>query len=57
MLMLGDLIPKLKTRSGKQGGAEQSQPQSSSNPKKGKGKGRRCAAGIFVRTFFFSIED
>lgn len=41
MLMLGDLIPKLKTRSGKQGGAEQSQPQSSSNPKKGKGKGRR----------------
>lgn len=40
MVMLGDLIPKLKTRSGKQGGSEQAQQQSSGNTKKGKGKRR-----------------
>ncbi|KAJ4439762.1 signal recognition particle 19 kDa protein [Periplaneta americana] len=41
MLYLGQMIPKLKSRSGKQGSADQGQSQSSSGASKKKGKGRR----------------
>lgn len=41
MVMLGDMIPKLKSRVSKPGGAEQNQQKTTSNPKKDKGKGKR----------------
>lgn len=42
MLMLSDMIPKLKSRvGGKQGTGDQCQQKSSNNPKKEKGKGKR----------------
>jgi len=41
MLYLGQMIPKLKSRAGKQGSSDQGQSQSSSGALKKKGKGRR----------------
>ncbi|PSN30640.1 Signal recognition particle 19 kDa protein [Blattella germanica] len=41
MLYVGQMIPKLKSRSGKQGTSDQSQAQSSSGASKKRGKGRR----------------
>jgi len=41
MLYLGQMIPKLKSRAGKQGSSDQGQSQSGSGASKRKGKGRR----------------
>jgi signal recognition particle subunit SRP19 len=41
MLYLGQMIPKLKSRAGKQGSSDQGQSQSGSGALKKKGKGRR----------------
>jgi hypothetical protein len=41
MLYLGQTIPKLKSRAGKQGSSDQGQSQSGSGASKKKGKGRR----------------
>jgi signal recognition particle subunit SRP19 len=41
MLYLGQMIPKLKSRAGKQGTSDQGQSQSISRASKKKGKGRR----------------
>lgn len=41
MLYLGQMIPKLKSRVGKQGSSDPSQSQSGSGASKKKGKGRR----------------
>jgi hypothetical protein len=41
MLYLGQMIPKLKSRVGKQGSADLGQSQSGSGASKKKGKGRR----------------
>jgi hypothetical protein len=41
LLYLGQMIPKLKSRAGKQGSSDQGQSQSGSGALKKKGKGRR----------------
>lgn len=41
MIMLGEMIPKLKTRVGKQGSVEHNQQKNAGNSKKDKGKGKR----------------
>lgn len=55
MLYLGQMIPKLKSRAGKQGSSDQGQSQSGSGALKKKGKGRRWCIKI-SRTLYFTFS-
>jgi len=56
MLYLGQMIPKLKSRAGKQGSSDQGQSQSGSGALKKKGKGRRWCIKI-SRTLYSHSEQ
>jgi len=56
MLYLGQMIPKLKSRAGKQGSSDQGQSQSGSGASKRKGKGRRWLYCDFMYCITFKTN-